>query len=87
MGQRQRRHRAGVALSSLPVGAIFYPPRMTQRLIERWRVWGPGHHGGVFVQERVLHRDGGRCRYAWGPAVEWSGGVLVEPVGRKRKTR
>ena len=84
---RQLRIRPGVSLSTLKVGDLFYPPRVTTKNIERWRVWGPGREGGVCVQEWILVHRNKRRRFEWGPAVEWTGTVLVEPVKRKGRHR
>ena len=77
--------REKVALASLPDGALFYPPRLTRRFTERWKVWGRGAQGGVYVQEWVLVWVNRRRTYQWGPAQEWAGSVLVERVPTRKR--
>lgn len=66
-------------LKTLTEGTLFFPPRTTTHFIESYRVWGRGPHG-VYVQERIRTRSKVGRGHAWGPAVEWSGEVLVEVV-------
>jgi len=80
------RHRrvATVLLRALPVGARFYPPRVTARRVALHRVWGQGRDGTVFVQAFERQRRPHNV-LEWGPAMEWSGEVLVEPLKRRKR--
>jgi len=58
-----KRRVASVRLRSLPVGAKFYPPRLTARRVAVHRVWGRGVNGSVFVRafERIVVHS--RCKH------------------------